>query len=246
MVRKTTKRGRPKKNRPDMEERQEKAARTREKVAAKAAASSVSGSESSCSSPPTKGFENMSIRGSSPTEEVAMFAPNNYCLPSDVFTFTPPASPGYSTGNKPSPAGSHRPYTPSTDDGNLTRSPSKQALEQIPEELSDLPPISEAAEGLDSEAAMNSTANNLSSPETVPGLTGSSTESDIDFFINQDASSSFDKDQFPGFNESEMSSLPDFATGSTFGDLDLFQGKPSLNDEFLVEYNDNPSDVFFQ
>lgn len=241
MVRKTTKRGWPKKNRPDMEERQDKAARTREKVAAKAAAASVSGSESSCGSPLTEGLENMSIRGSSPTEDVAIFAPNNYCMPSDVFTFTPPASPGYSTGNKPSPAVSHRPYTPSTDDGNLSRSPSKQGLEHIPSGLPNLPPISEAAEGVDPEAAMNSTANNLSSPLTVPGLTGS-----IDFFISQNEASSFDKDRLSSFDESELPSFPDFATGSTFGDLGLFQEKSPLNEEFLVEYNHNPSDVFFQ
>ncbi|KAL1964065.1 hypothetical protein VTN77DRAFT_7483 [Rasamsonia byssochlamydoides] len=247
VVRKTTKRGRPKKNRPDMEERQDKAARTRERVAAKSIASSASGSESSCSSPPAEVFENLSIRASSP---VATFEPNNYCLPSDVFTFTPPASPGYSAGNKPSPVRSHRSYTPSTDGGNLSRSPSKQGLEQIPEEVPELPPISEAAGCFDAETAIQSTANTLSSPHTVPTLTGSSTESDIDIFINQDAASSFDKSQLPSFNESEMSSFSEFGTGSNFaGDYELFQGKAlgsSLNDDFLVEFDDQPADVFFQ
>jgi hypothetical protein len=42
-------------------------------------------------------------------------------LPPDMFTFTPPASPGYSTGNKPSPQ--HRSLTP-TDLADIPELPS--------------------------------------------------------------------------------------------------------------------------
>jgi regulatory protein SWI5 len=250
VVRKTTKRGRPpKKSRPDMEGRQDKAARTREKVAvARSIASSVSGSESSCGSPHTEVFENMSMRGSSPLEDIAVYESHKYCLPSDVFTFTPPASPEYSTGN-PSPVRSQRSYTPCTDDGALCRSPSKQALEQIPEEMSDLPPLPEAHGCFEPETTIHPTANTLSSSPTAPTLTGSSAESDMDIFISQDASS-FDNSHLSSFNESGMSSFSDYGTGTNFcGDMDFFPGKAvpsSLNDDFLVEFEDDPDDVFFK
>ena len=127
IVKKTIKRGRPRKHRPEMDERLDKASRTRDRADQRdnqEYASSVSGSDaSSYQSPPTEILENLSLRGSSPFEDMAFFSdpPGNVSLPPDMFTFTPPASPGYSTGNKPSP--SHHPMTP-TDLASIPEVPS--------------------------------------------------------------------------------------------------------------------------
>ncbi|KAH8692665.1 C2H2 transcription factor Swi5 [Talaromyces proteolyticus] len=233
VVRKTTKRGRPKKNRPDMDERQDKASRTREKIAASVIAPSVSGSDSSCGSPPSDIFETMSIQASSPLDDVTLFDTKDYCMPSDVFTFTPPASPGYSTGNKPSPAQSIRSHSPSSEDGCFSRSPSKQSLEDIPEEIPDLPPISEAAGCFDPEPenAIQRSLASFSSPPPVPALTSPGAGSEIDIFINHD------------------SSFSDFNNGSSFpNDMDLFPSKPapSMNEDIFLEFTDDQSnDPFF-
>lgn len=138
VVKKVIKRGRPRKHRPDMEERTDKAARTRQRVNNQTYASSSSGSsESSFQSPFTDVLDSMSLRGSSPFgEDMPLFgqATDSTCLPPDFFTFTPPASPGYSTGNKPSPIRSHRSLSPAE-----FGSPSKPMLMDIPEELPTIP-----------------------------------------------------------------------------------------------------------
>jgi regulatory protein SWI5 len=232
VVRKTTKRGRPKKNRPEMDERQDKAARTRAKITSSNAAPSVSGSDSSCGSPPSDVFESMSIQASSPLDEMTLFEANNYCHPSEVFTFTPPASPGYSTGNKPSPAQSVRSHSPFSDGGYLSGSSSRSGLENIPEEIPDLPLISEAAGCFDEpENALHSALAGFSSPHTVPSLVGSKAGADIDIFMNND------------------SSFSDFSNGSSFpSDMDLFPAKPAptLNDDIFLDFTEDQShDSFF-
>ncbi|KAL2410972.1 hypothetical protein ABEF95_003672 [Exophiala dermatitidis] len=122
VVKKVIKRGRPRKHRPEMDERLDKANRTRQKTSE--AHDQYTSSASSCSisswgSPPTENMDNLSIRGASPIESMALFGiPQQAGLgmdqmmgfPPDTFSFTPPASPGYSTGNKPSP--SYRELTP--------------------------------------------------------------------------------------------------------------------------------------
>ena len=120
VVKKVIKRGRPRKHRPEMEDRLDKASRTRNRTAERG--QTYESSESSCSmsswdSPPTENFESLSIRGGSPFDDMTLFGAAQHHmtvetmgLPPDLFTFTPPASPGYSTGNKPSPH--HRSLTP--------------------------------------------------------------------------------------------------------------------------------------
>lgn len=120
ITKKVVKRGRPRKHRPEMDERVDKASRTR-KLNEQHSSNQYESSASSCSfsswgSPPTETMESLSIRGGSPPfDDMALFGGNpqqhsgimsgdeTYGLPPDLFTFTPPASPGYSTGNKPSP-----------------------------------------------------------------------------------------------------------------------------------------------
>lgn len=228
VVRKTTKRGRPpKKSRPDMEERQEKAARTRERASAKSSAVSVSSSDSSCSSPPSDGVESMSIQASSPLDDMTMFETGSYCMPSEVFSFTPPASPGHSTDTHSSPAQSSRSHSPFSDGGRMSRTSSTQALEDIPEEIPDLPPIAEAAGCFDPEPE-----NWIPTTSTVPALTSSSAGSDIDILINNNSS-------FSDFGHD--SGLPN--------DMELFSGKSvgiNDNDFFLDFQDDHTNESFFQ
>ncbi|KIW69011.1 hypothetical protein PV04_04915 [Phialophora macrospora] len=132
VVKKVIKRGRPRKHRPDMDERLDKASRTRKNNSEPQqdhyASSASSCSISSWGSPPTETMDNLSIRGSSPFETMSLFSmPQHNPLgmdqmmgfPPDTFSFTPPHSPGYSTGNKPSP--SYRELTPAelTDVSNM-------------------------------------------------------------------------------------------------------------------------------
>ena len=136
---KEAKRGRPKKmNRPDTEERREKAARTRQRVLEKTYASSMSGSsECSIASPPQL-FDDMDIRGTSPFDNFQQLDPKSCGVSPDIFSYTPPASPGYSTGNCLSPRHSHQSYTPKA--GSLSPSPKRRSVTSIPEGFEDILP----------------------------------------------------------------------------------------------------------
>jgi regulatory protein SWI5 len=143
VVKKVIKRGRPRKHRPEMDDRLDKAGRTRQKLAE--LQDSYTSSASSCSmsswgSPPTENFESLSIRGTSPYESMPLFAvaPQDGTLdpmmsfPPENFSFTPPASPGYSTGNKPSP--NYRELTPAElgEIAGFQTSTSSQMLPELP------------------------------------------------------------------------------------------------------------------
>ena len=102
--RKEAKRGRPKKGtRPDTPERLEKAARTRQRVLEKAAnaPSPASSSDYSLPSPAAETFQDIDMRGSSPFDNMPEMNPMSYGVSPDIFSLTPPTSPGYSTGNSP-------------------------------------------------------------------------------------------------------------------------------------------------
>ncbi|OJJ39258.1 hypothetical protein ASPWEDRAFT_49291 [Aspergillus wentii DTO 134E9] len=247
IVRKTTKRGRPKKHRPELEDRQDKASRTRQRAAEKSSSESFSGSDSARSSPPSEVFENMSIRGSSPAQDIPVFNTPNYSLPPEAFTFTPPASPGCSTGNKPSPNRTHRSLTPNSEDEILPTSLASRPLDRIVEET-ELPFISEP----ETCPYTSSAANSLSSPHTAPTLADSSNGSDLDIFINQDATTGFGKHEFPGLTDPDMASFPEYVNPASFDSgLDLFPGKtfstgPSMNDDFFsfqFQVDEQPSDL---
>ena len=133
MMKKEIKRGRPKKmNRPDTEERQEKAARTRRRVLEKSYASSMSGSsESSFPSPPAT-YDDMEMNGESPFDDLQAMEPMSYGVSPDVFSYTPPTSPGYSTGNCFSPHHSQQSYTPKA--VSMSPSPKRGSITSIPED----------------------------------------------------------------------------------------------------------------
>lgn len=118
IVKKVIKRGRPRKHRPEMDDRVDKAKRTRQ--GQYDSQDQYNSSASSCSmsswgSPPTESMDALSIQGQSPYEDMALFGtdfssqpmqthPDSVAFPPGIFSFTPPASPGYSTGNRPSPS----------------------------------------------------------------------------------------------------------------------------------------------
>ncbi|EEH04178.1 conserved hypothetical protein [Histoplasma capsulatum G186AR] len=139
-VRKVVKRGRPRKHRPEQEERQEKAIKSRIGANIKSYASSVS--ESSClslASPPSESNDSGSVRESSVGDDMQYLHSDGFGLPPGVFSFTPPASPGFSTGNVASPTRSLRSMTPTMDRNFLSLSPTKRPLDDIPEEIPDIP-----------------------------------------------------------------------------------------------------------
>ncbi|KAL4873526.1 hypothetical protein BDV12DRAFT_208494 [Aspergillus spectabilis] len=245
IVRKTTKRGRPKKHRPEMEERQDKASRTRQRLAEKPLSFDSSGSDTSRHTPPSEVFENMSIHGSSSTDEVVSFDNPNY-LPPEVFTFTPPDSPNYGMGSKPR---SPRSLTPSSEDEMLPLSPSKRPLESILEE-SGLPPISDSGTYSFSTISSSST-HALSSPHTAPTLSDASQPSDLDIFIHNESSSAFGKHDFTDLGDPDMATFPEYVNASFDSSLDMLQGKnfstnPSMGDDFFsfqFQVDEQPSDV---
>ncbi|OJK05168.1 hypothetical protein ASPACDRAFT_56559 [Aspergillus aculeatus ATCC 16872] len=238
IVRKTTKRGRPKKHRPEMDKRQDKAARTRQRIAEKGSFDS-SASDSSRSTPPSDVFESMSLHGSSPSEEMPVFSNPNYSLPPEVFTFTPPASPGHSTGNKPSPAQSHRSLSPTTEDEMLP-SPIKQPLHRLMSDSS-LPYLSDP-ESCTYTDGTGSVTNGLSSPHSAPTLTDSSAGSELDIFMSQESTATFAKQEFSDLTETDMAAFPDYVNTATFETgMDLFPAKaypsgPAMGDDFFFQF----------
>ncbi|OAX82814.1 hypothetical protein ACJ72_02833 [Emergomyces africanus] len=139
-IRKVVKRGRPRKHRPEQDERQDKATKTRIAASEKSYASSNSeASYLSLASPPSESNYAGSVRESSIGDDMHYLHSDGFGLPPDVFTFTPPASPGFSTGNVGSPTRSFRSMTPTTERNFLSLSPTKRPLDDIPEEIPDIP-----------------------------------------------------------------------------------------------------------
>ena len=178
-----TRRGRPKKTRPETEERLEKAARTRQRVLEKASTSSVSGSsESSYPSPPPL-FDDMEICGGNSLDTVDSLPLLSTALPPDFFTYTPPTSPGYSTGNCYSSHHSQHSHTPTA----MSMSPS--------------PPISTIAE--DAYGAEPDLITQAMSRES--SATGSDDSSDPEIDVDQ-----IFQDLLNGRNSANLDLEPDF------------------------------------
>ena len=135
---KVIKRGRPKKPRPDAEERLEKSAKTRQRVLEKRClgeyASSTSGSSASSYPSPDQFFDDMDFTASSPSHDHGSLQQISGDISGDFFSFTPPTSPSYSTGNCFSSQHSQHSYTPKA----VSMSPSPKITE-VPEEQHELP-----------------------------------------------------------------------------------------------------------
>lgn len=128
---KVIKRGRPKKLRPDTEERLEKAAVTRQRVLERMRpgstyASSASGSSDSSHASPPELFDSMSVTASSPSISHRALQQSSTI---GFLAYTPPPSPGHSSGHSFSPQLSQLSHTPKA----LSQSPSPK-ITSIPEE----------------------------------------------------------------------------------------------------------------
>ena len=131
---KVIKRGRPKKRRPDAEERLEKSAKTRQRVLEKRClgeyASSASGSSASSYPSPEQLFDDMDFTATNPTHDLGTSQQNSDDISGGFFSFTPPTSPSYSTGNCFSSRHSQRSHTPKA----VSMSPSPKFTETLEEQ----------------------------------------------------------------------------------------------------------------
>ncbi|KAJ5601634.1 hypothetical protein N7510_011168 [Penicillium lagena] len=254
---KTTKRGRPPKNsRPDMETRIEKATRTRRRVAQNDAQQSpttthyetMTEASSSRSSP---ALEDAAALYNSPVHHDApMFNSPNYgnAYPVAPSSYTPPASPGNSTGNLPS-----APFSPSFDDDMLPMSPPQLSQTTYESALSQYDP-SIAPEPYTKEYLYSDpdiSPHDMSSPYTAPTL-AESVGSELDPFINKDPVEDFDK-EFASLTNQSMSSYPtsypfvdasDFASTTSFYNDKSFVSLSSLGEDTLSEQIENLSNEF--
>ncbi|KAJ5155606.1 hypothetical protein N7492_008409 [Penicillium capsulatum] len=240
-VPKTTKRGRPpKKNRPAMDARQEKATRTRQRVAQKS--ESVSPVKVECpdfNQPP-------------------VFTSPNYDPSNCMSSFTPPTSPGAVLDSVQSPYQPADSITSKQFDNDvlpLPLSPPQmahtrytQAMEQFDSGAST---ESSSQEGLYSDSALS--PYDMSSPHTAPTLAESTVGSEIDLFMSQDPSEQF-QEEFDQLAGQTYSGLPcsytyvdptDFGLGtsiysdipgksfSALGSLD--EQMDALSSEFLAD-----------
>lgn len=137
--------------------------------------------------------------------------------------------------------------------------PSKQRMQKIDEEPS-LPFITDAESCRYPDASSSSNDNNLSSPHTAPTLADSTHESDLDIFINQDATtttattttSGFDGD-FPPLTDASMAAFPEYVNTAVLdgSGMDFFPGKtfttaPAMDDDFFSFHlhDEQPSEFF--
>ncbi|KAL1957960.1 hypothetical protein VTO42DRAFT_5352 [Malbranchea cinnamomea] len=125
-------RGRPRKG----NEKQDKVAKLKRRAKSKPVAISTTSQVPSATlaSPLSESFDTASTRTTSPVKELELFKDDSICLPPDVFTFTPPASPSHNSRNLPSPTKSYA-------EGLLCLSPHKHTLDDIPEEVLETNPM---------------------------------------------------------------------------------------------------------
>ena len=255
---KSVKRGRPKKSRPNVEERMEKAAKTRQYVMERTRpgstyASSISGSsENSHGSPPS--FDNVSITASSPSLSHKAF--NELPLINHSFEpLTPPTSPAYSTGNAYSSPYSRHSYTPKA----ASQSPSPK-ITCIPEESHEHPanapaPLHDSYHGSPPEldlASSSPATSNFFDFSGNSGVVGSGdTRDDGVEFVNPQ----FLNGDFPLFDANkELQGSANFSGFSDLNDIDTSQPKENANypsndpmntqESFVIDFVNESDDLF--
>lgn len=193
-VPKTTRRGRPpKKNRPDMETRQTKSTRTRQRVAEKAA-----------TVPPVK------MEGSA-LQQAPVFNSPNYAPSTTMSSFTPPTSPG----NAQSPADVGPSIVSQLEDDMLPPplSPTQVAHARYEQAIAQfVPAFATEQENFYSDRAIS--PHDMSSPHTAPTLDEYTSGSEMDLFITQDPSEHV-RDEFANLTNQGLS---DFAAPYSYVD----------------------------
>ncbi|KAJ5989146.1 hypothetical protein N7481_004356 [Penicillium waksmanii] len=239
---KTTRRGRPpKKNRPDMDTRQAKSTRTRQRAVDRAMPSSPVHYEAA-------------LQQNGP-----VFTSPNYAPSNATSAYTPPASPGESIDNtvsSPTTIGHQVPSKFEDDMLPAPLSPPQLAHARYEQAMAQYNPnimMDSSQEYLYSDSPL--TPHDMSSPHTAPTLAESSVGSEIDLFMTQDPSEQV-KEEFGtlttqslvDFSNPYYVDSSDFPTSSFYPDL---PGKPfsgldvlddpyadpidTLSNEFLVD-----------
>ncbi|KAJ5594818.1 uncharacterized protein N7459_001026 [Penicillium hispanicum] len=232
-VPKTTKRGRPpKKNRPDMETRQTKSTRTRQRVAEKTASISPIKVESAH------------------LQEAPVFNSPNYAPSNAMSSFTPPTSPGAAIDDIRSPTQPIESINPQQFEDDmlpLPLSPPQMAHNRYARAIEQFHPnnVGESSqESLYSDPALS--PYDMSSPHTAPTLAESSVGSEIDVFMTQDPSEQlqeeFDHLTNPGYSDLtstyQYMDASDFAlTSSIYHDANgkAFPGLGSLDEDYSAQ-----------
>ncbi|EZF31641.1 hypothetical protein H109_05362 [Trichophyton interdigitale MR816] len=254
-VRRAERRGRPRKERPKHGERREKATRARQREKKKASSPSVQehSSSSSAPSPESENLEAPSTREHSPVKDMLFLDMESISLPPDVFTFTPPASPSYSTGNIGSPARSYYSTSQEPDETPLCLSPSKRYLADIPEEIIE-PPSFDC--GSPTPVKRETKRDLIGSPcrtiwPTNPGPTltedSNGTEFD-DVFSSHASTSAFDPDQLPPLGPQSTTGISE--SGSSQYDDEIFLNHlnseaPNLDSDYFPLSLSPSTDAFF-
>ena len=219
---KVIKRGRPKKPRPDAQERLEKSAKTRQRVLEKRClgeyASSASGSSASSYPSPEQLFDDMDFTASSPSHAHGSLQQISGDISGDFFSYTPPTSPSYSTGNCFSSQHSQHSHTPKA----VSMSPSPRPTGN-PEEQ-------DLTRKSDSESRKSST----SYFETPPELDLSSSSPAASKFFDFEGSSEANLSQSVPFDNSLDFFKRDFDLSST---LNKDEPRKEANTEFQDFFN---------
>lgn len=255
---KVIKRGRPKKPRPDAEERLEKSAKTRQRVLEKRClgeyASSASSSSTSSYPSPEQLFDDMDFIASNPPHchEALQQIPGD--ISGDFFSYTPPTSPSYSTGNCISSQHSQNSHTPKA--VSLSPSPKITGIpEEQPEFLKSNPGSRKSSTshfGTPPELDLSSSSpaaskffdfegsSDANSSQSIPV----SFDDNLDFFKRDfDLSSTLNKDEpteagtdFHDFFNTELE-MTGFGGGSVSGSR--YEDPFNSNDPFATDYFDN-------
>lgn len=193
-VPKTTKRGRPpKKNRPDIETRQTKATRTRQRIAERTVSISPVKIESSI------------------CQEMPVLQSPNYAQSSVMSSFTPPASPGGGFDNISSPSQSGPSITSQQFEDDMLPVPLSppqlahnryaRAMESFATQTSG----ESSQDYLYSDPALS--PYDMSSPHTAPTLAESTVGSEIDVFMTQESTDQL-KEEFDSLANQTFTHLP--------------------------------------
>lgn len=185
-VPKTTRRGRPpKKNRPDMETRQTKSTRTRQRAAEMAATVSP-------------------IKIEDSSQQTALFNSPNYAPSSAISSFTPPTSPG----NAPSPSNVGNTLASQLEDDMLPppMSSIQAAHTRYEQAIAQFVPVIANEQG-NFYNDRPASPHDMSSPHTAPTLDEYTSGSEIDLFITQDPSEQV-RDELANLTNSGLSDFP--------------------------------------
>lgn len=224
VVPKTTKRGRPpkKKNtRPDLDTRQAKSNRTRQRVA-----------EKSTLIAPVKGHLTL--------QDAIVFNEPKYAPSSVISSYTPPTSPGAGYNGASSPCQTYSSLEARFEDDMLPLSPPQLAHARYEQAMaqygSNLSSQTYSQESLYSDSALS--PREVSSPHTAPTLAESSVGSEIDVFMTQDSSEDL-RNEFghithsglPGYSTYQYMDTSDFAPVSSYYPEKSFSGLHSLDED---------------